>query len=162
MGLLGDKYYACFDDDWMCATPLDPAYVRHDYQKWEREFLDLKNVITYKDLQDEPDQYIFRCDFFELKELIDIKPELGMYIRSVTEPFDEEMEIDYRKVQNWFEHFNLPMHQMHVSGHASGAEILDMIRRVGPEKVYPVHTMGKDAFEVLEEDGIGVVYAELS
>lgn len=161
-GLLGDKYYACFNDDWMCAAPLDPSYVRHDYQKWERDFLDLPNVITYKDLQEEPDQYIFRCDFFELKELIDIKPELGMYIRSVTEPFDEEMEIDYRKVQNWLEHFNLPMHQMHVSGHASGAEILDMIRKVGPEKVYPVHTQGKEAFEVLEDDGIKVVYAELS
>ena len=72
------------------------------------------------------------------------------------------MEIDYRKVQKWLEHFNLPMHQMHVSGHASGAEILDMIRRVEPEKVYPVHTQGKEEFEVLEDDGIEVVYPELS
>lgn len=124
-GLLGDTHFACYEESWMCAAKVDDYHVKYDYQKWERDFLDLPNVITYKDLQSDPDQYIFRCDFFELKELIDIKPELGMYIRSVTEPFDEEMELDCKKVKNWLEHFNLPMHQMHVSGHTNTVKIFD-------------------------------------
>ena len=121
----------------------------------------MNNTINYKDLQEEPEKFIFRCDFFELKELIDIKPENGIYIRSVTEPFDEEMEIDYKRVKNWLDHFNLPMHQMHASGHASGPEILSMIREVSPDVVYPIHTEHKEMFKELEKDGINVVYPKL-
>jgi len=55
-----------------------------DYDYWEREFLDHTNAVTAKDISENQDQYIFRCDFFELKELIDVKPEASScYIRSV-------------------------------------------------------------------------------
>lgn len=160
-GLVGNDSYACFDDEWICSSELDPSYVKSDYKTWERDFLNWDNTINYRDLQEEPEKYIFRCDFFELKELIDIKPENGIYIRSVTEPFDEEMEIDYKRVKNWLDHFNLPMHQMHASGHASGPEILSMIREVSPDVVYPIHTEHKEMFKELEKDGINVVYPKL-
>ncbi len=160
-GLVGNDSYACFDGEWICSPEIDYSYLKSDYKTWERDFLNLENTINYRDLQEEPEKYIFRCDFFELKELIDIKPENGMYIRSVTEPFDEEMEIDYKRVKNWLDHFNLPMHQMHASGHASGPEILSMIREVSPDVVYPVHTEHKEMFKELEEDGIDVVYPKL-
>jgi ribonuclease J len=161
-GLMGDDAFACFGDEWFCTSQIDDYHVKTDYDKWEREFLDWDNTITYKNLQDEPAEYLFRCDFFELKELIDIKPENGMYIRSVTEPFDEEMEIDHRKAMNWLRHFNLNCHQMHASGHASGPEIIDMIREIRPETVYPVHTQHKEMFKELEDDEIKVVYPKLS
>ncbi|MBE2900492.1 hypothetical protein DNK57_06760 [Methanothermobacter thermautotrophicus] len=32
---------------------------------------------------------------------------------------------------------------MHASGHASGPEILEAIREIEPEKVYPIHTENK-------------------
>ena len=100
------------------------------------------------------------CDFFEFKELIDIKPENGLYIWSKTEPFNDEMKIDFKRVINWIKHFKLDckVKGMHGSGHANGVEILDMIREIGPEKAYPVHTEEKEKFHVLEEDGIKVVY----
>jgi hypothetical protein len=51
---------------------------------------------------------IFRCDFFELKELIDVKPEAGScYIKSVCEPFNIKMELDLKKAENWLTHFRL-------------------------------------------------------
>ncbi len=51
-------------------------------------------------------------------ELIDVKPEKAVYIKSVTEPFDEEMEFDEMRINNWLKHFNLlSVHKMHVSGH---------------------------------------------
>jgi hypothetical protein len=50
---------------------------REDYDYREREFLDHANAVSAKDIRENQDDYIFRCDFFELKELIDVKPEAG-------------------------------------------------------------------------------------
>ncbi|MBZ9571274.1 MBL fold metallo-hydrolase [Methanobrevibacter sp. TMH8] len=162
-GLISGEHYVCFDGDWKILDSNDEEVIK-EYDIWEREFLeDDNNVINYKDLIEEPSKYIFRCDFFELKELIDIKPENGLYIHSMTEPFNEEMEIDFRKVKNWLDHFNLlPYHPLHVSGHASGNEILEMIRNINPEKVYPIHTEHTEAFDVLLDEGIDIIHPEIS
>ena len=94
-----------------------------------------------------------------MKELIDIKPENGLYIHSVTEPFNEEMEIDFKKVENWLEHFNLlPIHKLHVSGHGSGEEILNMIQEINPQRLYPIHTTNIECFDVLTDDGIEIAH----
>jgi len=163
-GLVGNENYACVEDEWICADDIAPAESLRDYKKWEREFLKADNTLTYKDLQEEPLEYIFRCDFFELKELIDIKPENGIYIKSSTEPFDKQMEINEAKVRKWLDLFNLPLHNklFHASGHANGKEILNMIRAINPEKVYPVHTTKKEKFLELEEDGIEIIYPTVS
>lgn len=162
-GMVSEESYACRDEEWVCARDLDPEISQRDYQTWEREYLDQDYTINYQDLQEYPEDYIFRCDFFELKELIDIKPERGVYLKSMTEPFDEQMEVNEEKVKSWLRLFNLPLLRgFHASGHASGGEILDMIRRINPEEVYPIHTEGKEQFKVLEEDGIKVKYPTLS
>lgn len=163
-GLVGDDCYACFESEWLCANDIEPSESLRDYKKWEREFLMEDNILTFKDLQEDPQDYIFRCDFFELKELIDIKPSEGIYIKSSTEPFDEQMQINEAKVHKWLELFNLPLlnEGFHASGHANGLEILEMIRDINPEKLYPVHTIHKDKFKILEDDGIEVIYPSLS
>ena len=161
-GLISGKHYVCYDDNWQIIDSKDNE-VEKDYDRWEREFLEEDNVITYNDLKEEPQKYIFRCDFFELKELIDIKPENGLYIHSLTEPFNEEMEIDFKRVENWLKHFNLlPIHKMHVSGHGSGKEILNMIREINPEKLYPIHTEHIESFDILKDDGIEVIHPKLN
>ena len=163
-GLLGDDSFACVDNEWLCANEIDSSQCIRDYKKWERKLLENDNVLTYHDLRKDPGDYIFRCDFFELKELIDIKPVDGVYIKSSTEPFDEQMEINERKVQNWLKLFNLPLlnEGFHASGHANGKEILDMIREVNPDNLYPVHTTHKNKFMKLQDDGIKVIYPTLS
>jgi len=162
-GLIDDGVFVCFDGEWCSGSQIDPSHKFSDYKKWEKEFIEGGNSLNYVDLQEEPEKYIFRCDFFELKELIDIKPKNAVYIKSVTEPFDEEMEFDEKRIMNWLNHFNLlPVYKMHVSGHASGTELLDMIRDVVPEVLYPVHTEHKELFKVLEDDGIKVIYPKLS
>lgn len=163
-GLVGDDSYACQEGEWVSASDIDNFEVMRDYKKWERDYLNWDNTINFKDLQEEPEKYIFRCDFFELKELIDIKPENGVYIKSSTEPFDEQMEINEQKVLNWLDLFNLPLLSggFHASGHANGEEILEMIREIQPEKVYPVHTEHKEKFDILFEDGIEVIHPSLT
>ncbi|MDR3062829.1 MAG: MBL fold metallo-hydrolase [Methanobrevibacter sp.] len=160
-GLISGEHHVCYDGDWKILDSSNPE-IEKDYSLWEREFLKEDNAINYQDLKEEPQKYIFRCDFFELKELIDIKPENGLYIHSLTEPFNEEMEISSKKVKNWLNHFNLlPIHQMHVSGHGSGEEILNMIREINPEKLYPIHTEHVESFNILKDDGIEVISPEL-
>src|SRR5690606_11801587 len=108
-GMVSEESYACRDEEWACARDLDPEISQRDYQTWEREDLDQDYTINYQDLQEYPEDYIFRCDFFELKELIDIKPERGVYLKSMTEPFDEQMEVNEEKVKSWLRLFNLPL-----------------------------------------------------
>ena len=113
-----------------------------DYQSWENEYIEHDNSVTAADLSENPDKYIFRCDFSELKYLFDIQPPEGsIYVRSVTEPVDEEMELDQRKADNWLKFFGLyPYKQLHCSGHASGYDIQEMIKSLNPKKVMPIHT----------------------
>lgn len=162
-GLIDDDSFACVENEWLCTSDIEPSQIQRDYKTWEREFLDLDNTINFKALQEDPGKYLFRCDFFELKELIDIKPEGAVYIKSSTEPFDEQMEINERKVQNWLDLFNIRYVKegFHASGHASGPELLMMVREIQPEKVYPIHTEFPEEFDVLKDDGIDVVYPQL-
>ena len=161
-GLIDDDSFACVENEWLCTSDIEPAQIQRDYKTWEREFLDMKNTINYKSLQEDPESYLFRCDFFELKELIDVKPVGAVYIKSSTEPFDEQMEINERKVQNWLDLFKIRYVKegFHASGHACGPEILEMIREIQPEKIYPIHTEHPEEFQVLQDDGIEVVYPE--
>jgi len=160
-GLISGEHYVCFDGDWKILDS-DDEEVKKDYETWEREFLEEEDLITYKELKENPHKYLFRCDFFELNQLIDINPQNGLYIHSLTEPFNEEMELDFKRVENWLKHFNLlPYHPMHVSGHGSGEEILNMIRDINPEKLYPIHTEHIESFDILKNDGIEVIHPEL-
>ena len=129
---------------------------REDYDYWEREFLDHANAVTARDIRENQSDYIFRCDFFELKELIDIKPEVGSsYIRSVCEPFDLEMELDLKKVENWLTHFRLyPYTQIHASGHLNYDEIRDVVQTVQPKVLIPVHTQHPEVFQTLHDNVI--------
>ena len=65
--------------------------------------------------------------------MIDIKPDEGAtYIRSLTEPFDLEMELKEEQIKNWFMHFGVikkdqDWQQIHVSGHGDGNQIKQVI-----------------------------------
>lgn len=162
-GLMGGEARVCFDDEWVCGSEIDQEYVLGDYKGWEKEYISWDNNVNYRDLQENPEGYMFQCDFFEFKELIDIKPENAIYIKSKTEPFNDEMEIDGRRERNWLSHFDIEVHTgYHASGHACRPEILDLVREISPENVYPVHTRDVGAFNVLKDDGIDVLAPPIS
>ena len=117
-----------------------------DYAVWQREFLDHDNAVDYQDIQKNPKNFIFFCSDFKLQDLIDIKPDAGAtYIRSLTEPFDPEMELKADQVKNWFVHFGVlkrdqDWHQIHVSGHGDGTQIKRVIDGSSAKKLIPIHT----------------------
>jgi len=129
--------------------------VEQDYAGWEREFLDYPNTVTCEDIRHNQSSFIIRIDFFELTDLIDLKPSEGScYIRSVTEPHDEEDAIELGRVEEWLKLFNLyPYEQVHASGHASGPEIKQLIQDINPKVVYPIHTEHPESFDEMVAKG---------
>jgi len=121
--------------------------VAQDYDTWEREYLDLPNTITHKDVREHQSDFLLYCNYFQLKNLIDIQPIPGSsYIRSVCEPFDDEMLFDYNRVKNWLDLFSLPHTQIHASGHSNGRQLFTMLERIRPKTIYPIHTNAPEAF----------------
>ena len=157
-GAFLDDTYALYDDEW---KHYDEEEGIKNYYKWERKFLNNPNAVTYNDIKENEEQYILRLDNFSFKELIDIKPNNAIYIHSITSPFNEEMQLSYEITKNWLRHFDIPINKsFHVSGHARGPELLDMIREINPDVLYPIHTTRIDLFDVLKEDGIKVINPE--
>lgn len=150
---------------WGLITKTDrseyPDYVvKQDYAAWEREFLDRHNCVTCDDIHRSQGDFIMRVDFFDLTDLINIRPDAGSsYIWSKTEPFDDDAEIEQDRVEHWLEHFGLmPYEKAHVSGHASGVEINRLIKEINPKKLFPVHTEHPELFSELK--GMDIVIPE--
>ncbi|MFM9875645.1 MAG: MBL fold metallo-hydrolase RNA specificity domain-containing protein, partial [Nitrosarchaeum sp.] len=117
-----------------------------DYDTWQKEFLDYPNRVDYRDVKNNQKDYLFYCSDFKLQELIDIQPkENSSYIRSLTEHFNDEMELKEEVIKNWFEHFGIigkdrNWHQIHVSGHGDGTQIKKVIDGTNAKKLIPIHT----------------------
>jgi len=120
--------------------------LNEDYNIWAREFLDYDNQIDNRDVSKNQSKMMLSLSDFKLQELIDIKPDEGSnYIRSLTEPFDPEMEFKEKRIKNWFEKFGLissekEWHQVHVSGHGDGEQIKKVIDGANAKKLIPIHT----------------------
>jgi ribonuclease J len=135
-----------------------------DYDVWEREFVDYGNAVNYRDVSSKQKNYIFYCSDYQLQQLIDVRPiEGSSYIRSQTEPFDDEMELKEERVKRWIEHFGLITSEKdwthtHVSGHGSGDQIKKVIEGANPRTVVPIHTehseYHKKWYESVKEVGL--------
>ena len=122
------------------------------------------------------DQFILCFSFFDLNELPSIRPKPGsLYVYSSSEPYNEEQEIDFRRLHKWLEHFELrgfglPVESngewqvpdgekgLHASGHACGPDLLKIARRIKPEVLIPVHSESPSFYiDHLSQSGIDVV-----
>lgn len=130
-----------------------------------------------KDISKEPEKYLLCYSFWDMKHLLDIKPKNGSYIYSSSEAYNEEQIIDFFRLWNWLQFFNLKVRGFkiasregkaqpefekgyHASGHASTSELLKIIREIDPEIVLPIHTENPEYFAenleykvVLPEEG---------
>lgn len=129
------------------------VYVRQGMSRplpHDKHYMDMlgrnDHVVCCDDVANRQEQLIFQTDIMQLTELIDILPSPGsLFIRSKSEPFEED-DVQEEILQNWIKRFNLDFHQAHASGHANMEEIFDIVRRIGPKVVVPVHTEHADMF----------------
>lgn len=133
-----------------------------DYEKWERPYLEHPNMVDYNELRNNPSEYVVRTDFFDMTELIDIRPnEKSKYIRSVCEPFDEKMEFNEKIVDAWLNHFKVKKSgTLHCSGHAPGPDIERVVEEIAPKKIIPIHTEHASRFSELGAECIIPKYGE--
>ncbi len=111
---------------------------KKSYFKWEKTILDFPNVVDAQEVKRMQSKVILATGFSDLKELVDMRPESGStFILSTSEPFNEEMEIEYDKFVNWLDHFGLPMFHIHCSGHIMPTEMRQTIGKISPKKLYP-------------------------
>ncbi|MEM2908113.1 MAG: MBL fold metallo-hydrolase [Candidatus Hadarchaeales archaeon] len=138
------------------------SYDEREYYKWERDLLSLENSMRYDWIREHMDELIIYMDYYSVQNLVDLKPERGIYIHATSEPITEEQAIDFKRFKSWLEHFNLRYLHLHASGHLSGDEVFRLIEDVAPKLVIPVHTKGYSTFKrevpsaVLPEEGVPV------
>ena len=119
-------------------------YDDKDYYEWERKYLNKK--ITSKEIHKNQKELVMDLDFYQLTELIDIRPDRGShFIHSMSEPFSEE-DIEDQVMHSWLEHFDLHFHQLHASGHMNRHQINELLNHLQPEKIFPVHTEHQHLF----------------
>lgn len=134
-----------------------PKAMDSKYEEWIVQ-------VKYPDALVKPDEvgaaqgdFLLSFSFFDIKHLIDIRPDGGHYIYSSSEAHNEEQEIDFKRLAAWLRRFGLESHgfrvdddgppvfasedgPLHASGHASKEDIAEMVRTIDPEVVVPVHT----------------------
>ena len=136
-------------------------------RKWEQEIvlpLYSDRYLDHVDIRENPDNFILCFSLFDMKHLLDIKPDRGTYIYSACEAFSEEMEIDFVRLWHWLDRFNIKPagfsvekkdggeykpcfdKRFHASGHASREDILWTIDQIGPDRIVPIHTEARDWF----------------
>lgn len=128
---------------------------KKQYSAWEDELIKNKNctIIDSREIGKKQDEIILVASFYDMNEMVELKPEAGsVYILSQSEPFNEEMEIDHRKLLNWLELYGLPLYNIHASGHAYPHEIKKMVEEINPKKVFLIHTERPLLFKRYLED----------
>lgn len=139
-----------------------------------------RNGLTAQDIMNDPGKYILMLSFFDMGQIFDFTDKEGKikdswFIRAQCEPFSDEMEIDEERMINWLEKFgigydpggkNLPdgctnqgcsklrdrIDRSHVSGHASYPELVELILKVRPKMLIPIHTLHPELFQSVVGD----------
>lgn len=137
------------------------TYIDEDYTDFYiKKRLGYSNIILADEIRKKPMDYVVVLNFWYLNMLIDLKPKKGMYIHSLSEPFNEEMEISYERMVNWIMHYDMNFIQSHCSGHINGADLMNMIKTINPRELYPIHTEKPHLFKKLKTKTVMVKEAK--
>ena len=128
----------------------------YDYKElYELATHHLDNGVRAFQIRKNPCKYVLMFSYWDANELFDLisidNQSKVRYISASTEPFNEEMEIDETKMVNWLDFFNITYDyerkdeqkffvRRHVSGHASKNELRELIEKINPKKIIPIHT----------------------
>ena len=127
------------------------------FGKWESQLIDQyspqNKIFDVFEASKQQCNIILAMSFYDFEELVSLQPTAGScYILSSSEPFNEEMEIDYERLTNWLEHYGVPQYHVHVSGHIMPLQLKSMLKEINPERAFPVHTENTDLFAKFMRD----------
>jgi len=118
--------------------------------------------------------------YFDLGQIFDLSNKDGkipdsFFIKAVCAPFSDEMELDEERLIHWLNTFGISynldekqipdgcnndtcnkikysLERAHVSGHASRPELKELIEKIHPKKLIPVHTNLPHEFEKIADE----------
>jgi len=139
-----------------------------DRETWTTDSSHYDHGLVAEEIKSNPGKYVLMLSYYDLGQLFDLADENGKiqgsrYIRAQCEPFCDEMELDEERFINWLDAFGigyrlgetpLPfgcsnpecsklkrrIDRAHVSGHASRPELQELISKISPMTLIPVHT----------------------
>jgi len=130
---------------------------KEDYtDSYIKDRLGHPNLITANDILKKPSRYMLVLNFWYFNNLIDLNPYGSLYIHSLSEPFNEEMEISFERMMSWLKYFKIDFRQIHCSGHINGEDLTNMIKTIKPKKIFPIHTERPELFNNLGSNVISV------
>ncbi len=161
-----------------------------DKDTWTQDSSHYNNGLVADELKSNPSDYVLMLSYYDLGQLFDLADENGKilgsrYIRAQCEPFSDEMELDEERFINWLDTFGIGYElgktpvpdgcsnpncnklrkrivRSHVSGHASRPELKELIERINPKLLFPVHTERPEVFaELVKGEDIEVIIPEL-
>ncbi|MEM2874822.1 MAG: MBL fold metallo-hydrolase [Candidatus Hadarchaeales archaeon] len=131
-------------------------------EKWEEQVARAHEdkLLGPEEISKNQGSYIVSFSFWDVNNLLDIRPDGGLYIYSSSEAFNEEDVFDFSRLWNWLSMFGIrvvgfrigndgkPVFTggFHASGHAPPMELVEMIEEISPKVVVPVHTENPDFF----------------
>jgi ribonuclease J len=152
------------------ASKSPASWLRKTYQECSSK------TVLANDVRSNQGDFILCFSFWDLNELPSIQPRAGsLYVFSSSEPHNEEQEMDFRRLHNWLERFQLrafglPIEKngeweipeeekgLHASGHACGPDLLRVAREIQPEVLIPVHSEKPEFYvDNLSNSGIKVI-----
>jgi len=121
------------------------------FDRWERELIERyegqNKIFDVFEVSKQQCKVILAVSFYDFDELVPLQPAAGScYVLSTSEPFNEEMEIDYERLVNWLRHYGLPQYHVHVSGHIMPLRLKAALKEINAKRVFPVHTEAADLF----------------
>lgn len=126
------------------------TYRDTDYDKEERELLNMKNTVRADYVNKHQNEIIMELGYFNLPEFIDIKPNAGsLYIKSASEAFNEEQEFDMERLKRWLDHFKMKYENFHASGHAPAEDLKKVMENSDAKTIMPIHTQHPEMYSTL-------------
>jgi ribonuclease J len=121
------------------------------FDKWENQLIERyegqNKIFDVFGISKQQCKVVLAVSFYDFEELVSLQPAAGScYVLSASEPFNEEMEIDYEKLINWLRHYGLPQYHVHVSGHMMPLQLKAALKEINAKKIFPVHTESADLF----------------
>ncbi|MDN5358591.1 MAG: ribonuclease [Candidatus Diapherotrites archaeon] len=155
--------YSCSLDGIKVLLPFASSTVRAWQKNLRDAYPDL--FVTIPDVRNRLEEYVIYLNYYNVKDLADIRPDGGTYVHSASEAFGEEQEFDFVRMSNWLKHYKIEIvgfemrydrmlgrerpffvGNFHASGHASAEEIARTVDVIDPDRLIPVHTLERGWF----------------
>ena len=127
------------------------------FDKWEKQLLERydnqNKIFDVFEVSKQQCKLVLALSFYDFEELVQLQPQAGScYVLSTSEPFNEEMEIDYERLVNWLTHYGLPQYHVHVSGHMMPLQLKKALKEINAKRMFTVHTESAGLFAKFMRD----------